>query len=451
MSASKGFVDVNDELCRMLGYRRDELARKTWAEITHPDDLPADVEQFDRVIAGQIEGYAMDKRWVCADGRVISTVTSARCVRGPDGSIGCFIALVMDVTELRLARRELQRAYDEIHALKDRLTQETRRPEEGIRGEHGFADIVGQSPALRTVLAQVEAVAPTDAGVLIMGETGTGKELIARAVHEHSRRHGRPFVKINCAAIPEGLLESELFGHEKGAFTGAVARRIGWFESAHGGTIFLDEIGEIPLGLQAKLLRVLQDREFERVGGSVSIRVDVRVVAATNRDLRQMVARRTFRDDLFYRLSVFPIAVPPLRDRAADIPSLVRHFVARHAAHMHRPVPEIALESMSTLCAYPWPGNVRELEHLMERSVILSGGGALDVPLIELRPAEPPARAAVDAHAGSLRQAQRDHILAALNDCKWVVGGAAGAAARLGMKRTSLQYTMQRLSITRPE
>ena len=450
-SASKGFVETNDEFCRMLGYERDQLIQKTWAEMTHPEDLSADVEQFNRVMAGEIEGYSIDKRWIQRDGRLISTVTSAKCMRRPDGSVDYFVGLVMDITALKLAQHELKKAYDEIHALKDRLTHEKRHLEEEIRSDQGFADIVGQSTALLAILGQVETVAPTNASVLIVGETGTGKELIARAIHGRSRRHEGPFVRVNCAAIPDGLLESELFGHEKGAFTGAVAQRIGRFERAHQGTIFLDEIGEVPLELQVKLLRVLQEREFERVGGSLTIHVDVRIVAATNRDLKKLVAEHTFRDDLFYRLSVFPIAIPPLRDREGDIPGLVRHFVTKHAACLNRSVPQVSPESMAALCAYSWPGNIRELENLMERSVILSGSAALNVPLIELRPTEAGNQVAIVANARSLRQMQLDHILSALSDCKWVVGGPSGAAARLGMKRTSLQYTMQRLGITRPQ
>jgi formate hydrogenlyase transcriptional activator len=298
---------------------------------------------------------------------------------------------------------------------------------------------------LKKVLDLVEQVAPTKASVLIQGETGTGKELIARAIHRLSGRREQAFVKLNCAAIPTGLLEAELFGHEKGAFTGAVGRRIGRFELAHQGTIFLDEVGEIPLELQAKLLRVLQEQEFERLGSPRTIRIDVRIVAASNRDLAQMVADRGFRSDLYYRLNVFPIVIPPLRERVEDIPQLVRYLTERHARQYNKPVMSIPAETMVALCHYPWPGNVRELENFIERSVILSQGSTLEVPLGELKPVSGTA-----ADGTTLEDFEREHILRALNESHWVIAGPSGAAARLGMKRTSLQHRMQKLGITRP-
>jgi formate hydrogenlyase transcriptional activator len=294
------------------------------------------------------------------------------------------------------------------------------------------------------VLKQVETVAPTDSTVLITGETGTGKELIARAIHQLSPRRERTFVKVNCAAIPTGLLESELFGHERGAFTGAIAQRIGRFELAHGGTIFLDEVGDIPLELQPKLLRVLQEQEFERLGSTQTTRVDVRLVAATNRDLAEMVAARTFRSDLYYRLRVFPLHMPPLRERQEDIPALVRYFVEKHAQRMNRTVETIPAETLDLLVRYSWPGNIRELENLIERAVIVSPGPVLRVPLGELKaPSEPL------ADSLTLRAAERDHILKALEATNWVLAGPRGAAARLGMKRTTLQSKMRKLGVTR--
>ena len=272
-------------------------------------------------------------------------------------------------------------AFQEIAVLKNKLAQEKLYLEDEIRSEMNFDEIVGEGASLRAVLKQVETVAPTDSTVLITGETGTGKELIARAIHNLSPRRERTFVKVNCAAIPTGLLESELFGHERGAFTGAIAQRIGRFELAHGGTIFLDEVGDIPLELQPKLLRVLQEQEFERLGSTQTIRVDVRLVAATNRDLAEMVAARTFRSDLYYRLRVFPLLMPPLRERQEDIPALVRYFVEKHARRMNRMVETIPAETLDLLVRYPWPGNIRELENLIERAVIVSPGPVLRVPL----------------------------------------------------------------------
>jgi formate hydrogenlyase transcriptional activator len=296
------------------------------------------------------------------------------------------------------------------------------------------------------VLKQVEVVAPTDSTVLILGETGTGKELIARAIHNLSGRQERTFVKINCAAIPSGLLESELFGHERGAFTGAIAQKIGRFELADGGTLFLDEIGDISLDLQSKLLRVLQEQEFERLGSTKTTKVNVRLVAATNRDLATMVGDKQFRSDLYYRLNVFPVTIPPLRDRGQDIPLLVRYFAQKFARRMNKRIEAIPAEVMTALSRYHWPGNIRELENLIERAVILSQGTELYVPLAELKTAPNVKAQAVT----SLEIAERDHILRALQAAKWVIGGQAGAAAKLGMKRTTLQSKMQKLGITRP-
>jgi formate hydrogenlyase transcriptional activator len=337
-------------------------------------------------------------------------------------------------------------AYRQIAQLKDQLAEEKVYLEDEIRTEHNFEEIVGDSEALTQVLKQVEIVAPTQSTVLILGETGTGKELIARAIHDLSGRRARTFVKVNCAAIPSGLLESELFGHERGAFTGAIAQKIGRFELAHHGTLFLDEIGDIPLELQPKLLRVLQEQEFERLGSTRTLRVDVRLVAATNQDLSQMVEEKKFRSDLFYRLNVFPISIPPLRERAEDIPTLVRYFVQRYSHRMDKRIETIPTEGMEALQRYRWPGNVRELENLIERAVILTQGSALYVPLAEIRaPATAPLGAAV-----TLQDAEREHILRILRETNWVVGGPLGAATQLGLKRTTLQTKMRKLGISRP-
>ena len=338
-------------------------------------------------------------------------------------------------------------AYRQIAELKDKLAQEKLYLEDEIRSQMNFDSIVGRSAALQKVLQEVETVAPTDSTVLIYGETGVGKELVARAIHNLSARSRNAFIKLNCAAIPTGLLESEMFGHERGAFTGAIAQRIGRFELASHGTVFLDEIGEIPLELQPKLLRVLQEREFERLGSSRTLRTDARLIASTNRDLAAMVREQTFRMDLYYRLDVFPIHVPPLRERQDDIPLLVRHFVQQFARRMNKVVDTIPTESMNALLRYPWPGNIRELQNLVERAVILSAGPILQVPLGDL----PPAPAAIGPkRPETLQDAERRTILEALDATGWVVSGPRGAAARLGLKRSTLQFRMEKLAIRRP-
>jgi formate hydrogenlyase transcriptional activator len=374
--------------------------------------------------------------------------------------------------ENALAFQEVEAAFREIKALKDQLAQEKAYLEEEVRTEH-FGEIVGTSAALRQVLKKVETVAPTDSTVLICGETGTGKELIARALHDLSPRKGRTFVKLNCAAIPTGLLESELFGHERGAFTGAISQKIGRFELAHQGTLFLDEVGDIPTELQPKLLRILQEQEFERLGSTRTLRVDVRLVAATNRDLAAMVAEGRFRNDLYYRLNVFPIVLPPLRERPDDIPGLVRHFTQRFARRMGRRIETIPAATMDTLVHYPWPGNVRELQNVIERAAILSPGSSLKVPLGDLvgdqksevrgpKSEVGDQKSVSEEGSGSsdhapltsrltLADAEREHILSALRETGWVLGGARGAAARLGMKRSLLYWKMKKLGISRPE
>jgi formate hydrogenlyase transcriptional activator len=340
-------------------------------------------------------------------------------------------------------------AYRQISELKDQLTQEKLYLEGELRSEMNFEEIIGNSTALRKVLSQVEAVAPTGSTVLIYGETGTGKELIARAVHNLSDRRSNAFVKLNCAAIPTGLLESELFGHERGSFTGAVTQRIGRFELASPGTIFLDEVGEIPLDLQPKLLRVLQEREFERLGSSRTLRTDARLIAATNRDLGAMVGEQTFRSDLFYRLNVFPIRVPALRERTEDIPSLVRHFAQHFARNMKKQIDTISSETMSALVRYPWPGNIREMQNVIERAVILSRGPVLHVPSSDLKSRIP--EAGDTNGSATLEEVERKHILSVLEQTNWVFAGPNGAAARLGIKRPTLQFRMQKLGIARPQ
>jgi formate hydrogenlyase transcriptional activator len=355
-------------------------------------------------------------------------------------------------------------AYERLDALKEQLKREKVYLEDEIRTEGNFDEIVGKSKTLKAVLSSIETVAATGSTVLVQGETGTGKELIARAIHNLSGRKDKTFIKLNCAAIPTGLLESELFGHEKGAFTGAVSQKAGRFELAHKGSLFLDEIGEISQELQPKLLRVLQDQEFERLGGTKTIKVDVRLIAATNRDLAQMVAARTFRSDLFYRLNVFPVSMPALRERDGDVPILVRHFVEKLARRMGKKIDTIPKEAMDALAAYHWPGNVRELENLIERSVILTKGSVLQVSLAELTRAPAPVsqRAPSNTPGGAVGEketassplsavdeTERTLITKALEECGWRVGGAKGAATKLGVSRTTLQSKMLRLGIVR--
>jgi transcriptional regulator with GAF, ATPase, and Fis domain len=350
------------------------------------------------------------------------------------------------IAERLKAAEALRQAYEELRQLKERLQEENLYLQEEIRLDHDFEEIITRSEALKQVLRKVEQVAATDSTVLVLGETGTGKELLARAVHKISPRRDRPLVKVNCAALPLGLVESELFGHEKGAFTGALARRIGRFELADGGTIFLDEIGDLPLELQVKLLRVLQEGEFERLGSPRTIRVDVRVIAATNRDLRDAMANGEFRQDLYYRLSAFPILLPPLRERREDIALLVQHFVQRYAARTGIEIRSVSPRVMEALAAYPWPGNVRELEHVVERGIITTGGPNLE-PGDWLPRMEAPAPVAEQA---SLEELERQHIIKVLESTGWRVSGERGAATILGLKRTTLEARMRKLGIVRP-
>ena len=358
-------------------------------------------------------------------------------------------------------------AFKEIDVLKDKLAEEKLYLEEEIRSEFNFEEIIGDAPSLKRALGQVEVVAPTDTAVLILGETGTGKELIARAVHNLSPRRQRTFVKVNCAAIPGGLLESELFGHERGAFTGALNQKIGRFELADRGTLFLDEVGDIPMELQPKLLRVLQEQEFERLGSNRTIKVDVRIVAATNQDLSKLVTDKTFRSDLYYRLNVFPIQIPALRERPEDVPLLVRYFVQKFSRRLNKVVEYVPAEAMNALAQYSWPGNVRELENFVERAVLLSTGKELRVPISELAEESGEIKDSSIARAriltvseegagvaapsvSTLEEAERAHILRALQQTRWRIGGPKGAAAALGMKRTTLQARMRKLNIQRP-
>jgi formate hydrogenlyase transcriptional activator len=399
-------------------------------------------------------------------GRTFGTINFAS--RNADAFSTPDVELLRQVASQVAIALENALAFKEIDALKDKLAVEKLYLEEEIRTEFSFDEIIGDSAALRRALAQVELAAPAGTTVLVLGETGTGKEIIARAIHNLSPRRDRTFVKVNCAAIPAGLLESELFGHERGAFTGALAQKIGRFEFADRGTLFLDEVGDLPLELQPKLLRVLQEQEFERLGGNRTIRVDVRVVAATNSDLTQLVAEKKFRSDLFYRLNVFPIQIPPLRERPEDVPLLVRYFVQKFSRRQNKTVEYVPSQAMDAMVNYSWPGNVRELENLIERAVLLSPGKELRVPLAEFKDFAPASNfalgpldlsrpsvesapsAASPAPVSTLDDAQRQHILRVLRQTQWRISGPRGAAAILGMKRTTLQARMRKLGIKRP-
>jgi formate hydrogenlyase transcriptional activator len=407
---------------------------------------------------------AEERRWPMVIGHMREDGTESLCfvplttARGQLGAMGFMsleseaysdgdIEFLQQVAQQVAVAVENALAFQQIAELKDKLAKEKLYLEEELQTEHGFDEIIGDSTALRNVLKQVEVVAPTDSTVLIQGETGTGKELVARAIHRLSGRHERIFVKLNCAAIPTGLLESELFGHERGAFTGAISQKAGRFELADKGTIFLDEVGEIPLELQSKLLRVLQEQEFERLGSTKTIRVNIRLIAATNRDLKRMVETNQFRSDLYYRLNVFPITAPPLRERREDIPTLVRYFTQHYAVRMKKNIQTVPTKTLDVLSRYAWPGNIRELENLVERSVILTQGTDLQVPMNELQAHDRPAPT---AHS-TLEEAEREQIRRALHEARWVIGGPSGAAARLGVKRTTLQSKMQKLGISRPQ
>lgn len=413
--------EANDAFLEMVGYSREDLqaGQLRWPELTPPEYLPLEELAHEEGLRfGACTPF--EKELIRKDGtRVPVLVATAVLKLSPFR----WISFVQDLRE------------------RDRLESVD---EEAVEVKSTFDEIIGSSAAMKRVMGQVEVVAPTDATVLILGETGTGKELIARAIHRLSPRHNLPFISLNCAAIPTGLLESELFGYERGAFTGALGQKIGRFEMAHRGTLFLDEVGDIPLDLQPKLLRALQEKSFERLGGTRTIPIDVRLVAATNRNLAQMMSAKLFRSDLYYRLKVFPIITPPLRDHPEDIPALARHFTKKYAAKMERSIEKIPSDTMRAVVSWPWPGNVRELENFIERSVILSRGPSLRAPLAELR-----AAAAAEGSGGStLEEIERDHILRILRETGGVISVAAG---RLGMPRTTLNAMMKKLGISRSD
>jgi PAS domain S-box-containing protein len=428
------FINANRTAMQILGLKPDEVVGTVGMSLVAgtPENKARVRQAFASIGEGVGTGGVVIQLRRKDDGRPIWVQWYSR----PEPNGKYTRTMLVDITDRVLAEQE-----------KARLREQNLYLQEEIKGIHNFEEIVGQSPALTAVLENVRRVAPTDSTVLITGETGTGKELIARALHSNSRRKEKPLIKINCAALPPGLVESELFGHEKGAFTGAIARRVGRFELADGGTLFLDEIGELPLETQAKLLRVLQEREIERVGGSVSIRVDVRIIAASNRDLTKAVAERNFREDLYYRLSVFPIRLPPLRDRTEDIPLLARFLVDKFATRTGSRVEAISQEAMQRLVAYRWPGNVRELENVLERAVILATGPTLDLEIggeISAGPA-----VIEDTSLCSLEAIERRHISGVLRQTGWVIDGPRGAARILGLHPNTLRSRLKKLGITR--
>jgi PAS domain S-box-containing protein len=435
---------VNDYVEEMLGYSVEECVTRPnfWESILLEEDREASKRGVEALLAGGQQGV-QQFRCVTKDGQVLWVEAHLVVIRDEAGVATGLRGVAMDITDRKLAEEELRRALEEVSQLKNQLQQENIYLREEIKYEHNFEEIVGHSDAIKYVLYKIEQVAPTDSTVLILGETGTGKELVARAIHSAGLRRDRPLVKVNCAALSASLIESELFGHERGAFTGASARKIGRFELAHGATIFLDEIGELPLELQSKLLRVIQEGEFERLGSSKTVKADVRIIAATNRHLQAEVRQGRFRQDLWYRLNVFPVTVPPLRQRAEDIPLLVEHFVKGFAKKLGREITSVSPATLKTLRDHTWPGNIRELANVVERAVINASGPVLSVAdSFEIQPAEESR-----ADGKSLEEVERQHILSTLGETGWRIEGPSGAAKILGLNPSTLRTRMAKLGI----
>jgi PAS domain S-box-containing protein len=447
------WISGSDKLCTWfnkpwLDFTGRTLAQEQgngWSEGVHADD-------FDRCLGTYVtafdarQPFTMDYRLRRHDGEYRWILDNGIPLYDPGGAFAGYIGSCIDITDRKRAEEATAAAYEEIKRLKDRLQADNVYLQEEIKLRHSYGEIIGQSRGIQEVLVLVEQVAGTGAAVLLLGETGTGKELLARAIHDRSLRCGRPMVTLNCAALPPTLVESELFGHEKGAYTGAVTRQIGRFELADGSTLFLDEVGELPPEVQAKLLRVLQEGEFERLGSTKTLKADVRIIAASNRDLDHSVREGRFRQDLYYRLNVFPIRLPPLRERREDIPLLIRAFVKEFGRTLGKAVDSIPRLTLEALEQYPWPGNIRELRNVVERAMILSQGPTLSVELPRLP--EPEAGQS-DSSNLTLKEVERRHILSVLERTRWRVSGKRGAAAILGFKPTTLEYRMTKLGIAR--
>ena len=459
---------VNPALCRLLGYSEQELLATTLLELVHPDDLEKIIELVHCLLQGEMENSQVEHRYLTKDGKITQGRLCVPLIHNTPGAASYILAILKGEAETQQIAQPLSAAPEKevadllrrVQQLKAQVQSEDGYQQEEIRLAQDFNQIVGSSVTLKQVLRQAQQVAPTDTAVLITGETGTGKELIAQAIHSLSARRNRALVKVNCAALPPTLIESELFGHEKGSFTGAATSRTGRFELAHGATIFLDEIGELPLELQAKLLRVLQEGEFERLGSSRTIKVDVRVIAATNQDLEEAVRHGKFRADLFYRLNVFPIRMPALRERREDIPLLTQFFVEQISQRLGKRIEKIAREDLEALERFRWPGNIRELRNVIERAVIIAPNGRLRLrdslrinQTMELspEPAEIDTGKAHEAHSTRLEEIEREHILRVLEQTYWRVEGEHGAAAILGLNPGTLRSRMRKLGIQRPK
>jgi PAS domain S-box-containing protein len=457
------WLKVPPTLCQLLGYAEEELLGHRFHEVTHPDDVEADWSQCLKLLRGEIRSFDLEKRYRRKDGSVVWVYLNCSVVLDVEGNPVYLLTYIRDITKRKQAEEALKEALAEVERLKERLEAENVYLRSEVSGVHRYRRLVGRSEQMQKVLQQVEQVAGTNMTVLLLGETGTGKELVARAVHEKSARKDRSLVKVNCSALPGELIESELFGHEKGAFTGATARQAGRFELADGATIFLDEVAELPLRLQAKLLRVLQEGEFERVGSGKTIKVDVRVIAATNRNLAEAIQKGRFRLDLYYRLNVYPIQLPPLRERVDDIELLAKLFVAETARRLGRTFDEIPRSVMEALRRYEWPGNVRELQNVIERAAVTSTTSVLQLPegwaMPFHAPSGIPAAAAVAAMSpgqdgmgeSTLQQFHRKHILEVLNQTGWRIEGPRGAAVVLGLNPSTLRSRMQKLGIQKPK
>ena len=446
---ASGAVIVSPEMYRIFDIKSDNDTSdmELFYSRLHPEDRKRVVDLFERAEIEKKTDYQVDYRIVLPGGTIKHLHTIGHPVLKESGELLEYVGTTMDVTEQWQATAELKKAFEEIKHLKDRLNDENLALREQIDQVFMFEEIVGSSPALKIALSGIVKVAPTDSTVLITGETGTGKELIARAIHKHSQRSGQAFISVNCASIPSGLIASELFGHEKGAFTGALQRRQGRFELAHSGTIFLDEIGELPAETQIALLRVLQERQFERVGGNRPIPTDARIIAATNRDLKAAIASGVFRSDLFYRLNVVPIHVPPLRDRKEDIPMLVEYFVKRYAEKARKEITKIEKNTLELCRSYPWPGNIRELQNIIERSVIFCTGNTFWIDPAWLSSQDEPNRGSTDTFPENVRNYEKQLIEAALEESNGKIAGPNGAAGKLGIPRSTLDAKIKQLKI----